>query len=143
MTERLTSQAQVTEALEAADAFIKAEHDFHTYLGRGVHGSNRDLGEAVARGERYKDTKKKAEKLVKSALALTVEPQPSPVTELVEALALAHRQVDMLMAMVITLDPSFMPSKTSLWPDIVARVELIRKHSGEQRDALIRKYGAE
>jgi hypothetical protein len=50
--------------------------------------------------------------------------------ELVEALALAHRQVDMLMAMVVTLDPSFMPSKTSLWPDILARVELIRKYEG-------------
>ena len=50
--------------------------------------------------------------------------------ELVEALATAHRQVDMLMAMVITLDNSFMPSKTSLWPDIVKRVELIKKYGG-------------
>jgi len=52
------------------------------------------------------------------------------IKELVEALALAHSQVDILMAMVITLDPSFRPSKTSLWPDIVARVELIRKYEG-------------
>jgi len=50
--------------------------------------------------------------------------------ELVEALATAHRHVDMLMAMVITLDNSFMPSKTSLWPDIVKRVELIKKYGG-------------
>jgi hypothetical protein len=54
------------------------------------------------------------------------------IKELVTALALAHRQVDLLMAMVITLDPSFMPSQTSLWPDIVARVELIRKHEGSR-----------
>lgn len=48
--------------------------------------------------------------------------------ELVEALATAHRQVDMLMAMVITLDKSFMPSQSPLWPDLVKRVELLRKH---------------
>jgi len=52
------------------------------------------------------------------------------IKELVEALALAHRQVDILMAMVISLDHSFRPSQTSLWPDIVARVELIRKYEG-------------
>jgi hypothetical protein len=53
-------------------------------------------------------------------------------TELIEALATAHRQVDMLMAMVITLDNSFinsfMPSQSSLWPDIVERIELLRKY---------------
>jgi hypothetical protein len=48
--------------------------------------------------------------------------------ELLDALATAHRQVDMLMAMVITLDGSFMPTKASLWPDIVKRVELIQKY---------------
>jgi hypothetical protein len=57
--------------------------------------------------------------------ALTTE-----TTELLDALATAHRQVDMLMAMVIGLDNSFMPSKTSLWPDIVKRVELMQKHGG-------------
>lgn len=50
--------------------------------------------------------------------------------ELIDALATAHRQVDMLMAMIITMDKTFMPSKTSLWPDIVKRVELIRKYEG-------------
>ena len=50
--------------------------------------------------------------------------------ELFDALATAHRQVDMLMAMVIGLDNTFMPTQTSLWPDIVKRVELIRKYEG-------------
>jgi hypothetical protein len=38
----------------------------------------------------------------------------------------------MLMAMVITLDNSFinsfMPSQSSLWPDIVERIEVLRKY---------------
>ncbi|MBT1509464.1 hypothetical protein KIP88_03020 [Bradyrhizobium sp. SRL28] len=50
--------------------------------------------------------------------------------ELLDALVEAHVQVDMLMAMVIGLDKSFMPSKSALWPEIVKRVELIRKHEG-------------
>ena len=50
--------------------------------------------------------------------------------ELLDALATAHRQVDMLMALLITHDNSFMPTKSSLWPDIVKRVALIQKHEG-------------
>jgi hypothetical protein len=49
-------------------------------------------------------------------------------TELLDALATAHRQVDMLMALVISLDKSFMPSQSPLWPEIVRRVELLRKY---------------
>lgn len=52
----------------------------------------------------------------------------APDSELVEALSEAHRQVDTLLAMVITLDRSFMPSQSPLWPEIVRRAELIRKH---------------
>lgn len=48
--------------------------------------------------------------------------------ELLDALATAHRQVDMLMALVITLDNSFMPSQSPLWPDIVRRIELLQKY---------------
>jgi len=48
--------------------------------------------------------------------------------ELLDALATAHRQVDMLMALVISLDNTFRPTQSSLWPDIVKRVELIQKH---------------
>jgi len=48
--------------------------------------------------------------------------------ELLDALVEAHVQVDMLMAVVISLDKSFMPSKSPLWPEIVRRVALIRKH---------------
>lgn len=50
--------------------------------------------------------------------------------ELLDALVEAHVQVDMLMAMLIGLDKTFMPSKSPLWPEIVKRVELIRKHEG-------------
>lgn len=53
---------------------------------------------------------------------------PEDTTELIDALATAHRQVDMLMELVIRLDKSFMPSQSSLWPDIVKRVELLRKY---------------
>lgn len=49
-------------------------------------------------------------------------------TELVEALATAHRQVDMLMATVIGHDDTFMPTQTSLWPDIVKRIALLQKY---------------
>jgi hypothetical protein len=54
--------------------------------------------------------------------------KPATNTELLDALATAHRQVDILMAMVITMDGTFMPTKSSLWPDIVKRVELLQKH---------------
>jgi hypothetical protein len=49
-------------------------------------------------------------------------------TELLDALAEAHRQVDMLMAMVITQDKTFMPSQSPLWPEIVKRAELLQQH---------------
>ena len=50
------------------------------------------------------------------------------VNELLDALVLAHGQVDTLLAMVIKLDPNFYPSKSMLWPDIVKRAELVRKY---------------
>jgi hypothetical protein len=52
--------------------------------------------------------------------------------ELLDALATAHRQVDTLMAMLIAHDNSFMPTQSSLWPDIVKRVELIQKYEAER-----------
>jgi hypothetical protein len=49
-------------------------------------------------------------------------------TELVDALVEAHRQVDALLAMVVTMDKSFFPSQSPLWPEIERRAELIQKH---------------
>jgi hypothetical protein len=51
--------------------------------------------------------------------------------ELLHALIVAHRQIDALMGMVMKLDDSFRPSQWPLWPDVVKRAELIRKHGGE------------
>ena len=48
--------------------------------------------------------------------------------ELLDALVEAHVQVDMLMAMVIGHDKKFVPSQSPLWPEIIKRVELIKKH---------------
>jgi hypothetical protein len=48
--------------------------------------------------------------------------------ELLNALVEAHHQVDILLAMVVTLDKSFMPSQSPMWPEIVKRAELLRKH---------------
>jgi hypothetical protein len=55
-------------------------------------------------------------------------------TELLDALIEAHRQVDTLLAMVITRDRTFRPSQSALWPEIVRRAELINKHHGGQRE---------
>src|SRR6185369_15810607 len=56
---------------------------------------------------------------------------PSYDAELLDALIVAHRQVDMLLAQVITFDHNFMPSKSAAWPDIVRRHELIQKYGGK------------
>jgi hypothetical protein len=45
--------------------------------------------------------------------------------KLLDALVKAHQQVDQLLAMVIKLDQSFMPSKSPLWPEIERRSKLI------------------
>lgn len=47
--------------------------------------------------------------------------------ELLDALIEAHSQVDILMAIVITLDNKFMPSQSPLWPEVVRRAELIKR----------------
>jgi len=57
-------------------------------------------------------------------------------TELLDALIEAHRQVDILLAMVITRDRTFRPTQSTLWPEIVRRAELINKHHGGQRDRI-------
>jgi hypothetical protein len=53
-----------------------------------------------------------------------------PNTELVEALSEAHRQVDSLLAQLVMRDKTFMPSQSPFWPEVVRRVELIRKYGG-------------
>jgi hypothetical protein len=54
----------------------------------------------------------------------------SPDIELVEALEKAHQQVDILLAMVIEFDNTFMPSQSPLWPEIERRAKLIRENGG-------------
>jgi hypothetical protein len=49
-------------------------------------------------------------------------------SELLDALCEAHRQVDSLLAQIIMLDNSFVPSKSPLWPEIMRRYELLRKY---------------
>lgn len=51
--------------------------------------------------------------------------------ELLDALVEAHRQVDILLAMVTTRDQTFFPSRSALWPEIVRRFELIKRHGAE------------
>ena len=44
---------------------------------------------------------------------------------LVEKLRANHRAVDWLMAKLILLDPTFMPSKSPIWPDVKGTADLL------------------
>lgn len=44
---------------------------------------------------------------------------------LVEKLRANHRAVDWLMAKLILLDPTFLPSKSPIWPDVKGTADLL------------------
>lgn len=48
--------------------------------------------------------------------------------ELLDALEAAHRDLDLLLATIVTLDHSFRPSQSAVWPNMVARADLLRRH---------------
>jgi hypothetical protein len=57
-----------------------------------------------------------------------ITPEQREKAELLDALVEAHRQVDILLAMAVEADPKFFPSRSALWPEIVRRFELIKRH---------------
>src|SRR6218665_3967604 len=50
--------------------------------------------------------------------------------ELLEACKAQHRAIDLLMAKLVTLDPTFMPTKSAAWPACVAGNAAIAKANG-------------
>jgi hypothetical protein len=48
--------------------------------------------------------------------------------ELLDALEAAHRDLDVLLATIVGLDRSFRPSQSSVWPNMEARADLLRRH---------------
>ena len=48
--------------------------------------------------------------------------------ELLDALEVAHRDLDLLLAIIATLDRSYMPTQSPVWPNMVARHELLKRY---------------
>ena len=47
---------------------------------------------------------------------------------LLDALVAAHNEVDRLLATLATVDKTFMPSQSAVWPGVVARHELLKAY---------------
>lgn len=48
--------------------------------------------------------------------------------ELLDALVTAHSDLDLLLAQIATLEKTFMPTKSPVWPNMVARHALLKRH---------------
>ncbi|MDN7724897.1 hypothetical protein ACS0Y7_33120 [Burkholderia gladioli] len=61
--------------------------------------------------------------------ALTADPLIAAGADLLRAVRLQHRVIDMLLARMVELDRSFMPTKSEVWPLIIEAnaVEVLAK----------------
>jgi hypothetical protein len=50
------------------------------------------------------------------------------MNELLDALEAAHRDTDLLLAQLATLQRDFFPSRSPVWPNVVARHELLQRY---------------